>query len=114
MSDDELLGSEELAFKKIFDDLMETFKIQSEKYNTCWFDDGLDVRATFCEFAAKYQRLKNLIWVNWDKMGDEKHRARVQETLRDAILYLLFAIRRIDLQLGPVSPDLIKKLVDKS
>lgn len=102
------------AFKDMVNDLMDTYSIQNAKYGTCWLKDGLDARATFVEFSAKYHRLKNMIWENWPLVKDPKYRARVQETLRDAILYLMFTARRLELEVGPTDQELIKKMVDKS
>ncbi len=106
--------SYEEIFRENFERILQVFRIQNEKYQDSWINDGFDVRVLLAEVNAKFRRLKGLLWDNFEKMKDPKHRAKIRETSDDLILYLLFLNCRADHEFGPIPSELLKQLVDRT
>ena len=110
-----LPGEHEKAFFRILMEALRTYANQNPKYGSSWISDGLDCRTLFGELTAKYRRAKSLLWDQWDILiRDPAHRGRLLETVGDAILYLAMIHRRLDVEVGPVDPEVLEKLRDRS
>jgi hypothetical protein len=99
--------------RSVMDRILETFEMKDESYGSSWLNDGLDFRSPFIEVVTKIQRLKKLLWEDFQEVEFVGPRSRAVETIDDTILYLLLTRRKLELEKGDADPELLKKIRDK-
>lgn len=79
------------SFANIIAECLTRYIVKNRKYGNSWKTDPLGVRGIFSHISAKFYRMLQTIWEDWNTVYDQNkgpmHRALISELIRDSLVY---------------------------